>query len=1168
MWHGEEWCNVVSAAVCAHTIDLSMDLPLWFAGTNIEDRPEDDNMAVYQESTVICIAHAFRRAVQMGAHIDGDFISYDRLCRVADCFRLLFAACMWIMRMAGDDPRSHYKAFYLANLLAKPTLVASMHRPFDHRRSVVRAAKVVTERLGKVNATFGEYPDYIPEWEPYGIGFRHDMSITGPEYAKKLDWQEEKAGELYVAAMGEERADKSFIEKDSKKTTVSRGGIVERILLCPLSSSCPLPPLSSYPRSTSEHCAGMASPPQQQQPNRCAGMASPPPQQQQPKRCAGMASPPQQQPNRCAGKGSLRRQPDRCAGKASLQPHTPSPLHVPLLSFSQIVLLCSLFLTPPYIPIASGLRCQVDDQQSCTAFVVYRIQVGDSMRDICDRFRQYEGVVLVINNMTEATRLTVNRELIIPVSCSCNQSRSAQVYWARPTYPVQVDDTLEKIQNDLYQNLTAISDIVEVNRLGGQDYLMAGWTLRIPIPCACNTSDGGSFSSFVTYVPGSTGETADAIAAKFQTTVGNIRRASMIAEEEGVVDVYRPLIVPTNSVYSLFSGSGGGDWGRWSSGDGAAGGRPSSSSDYMTRHGSESAAYQSATSSSSSSSSSPSSTRKNSRGEVGTLGLWIWVIVGVGILAVLAGASALTVRILREQRPPSPPLPPSWCKDVSGSGPWAFGRTLDLSVISRSRSLSFLGCHVAGSDYSSGVEDSKYISYGFDSQLDRLRGGGVGGGGPGAELSGSGVDVSSGGGGAGGGGTADRVAIVSLDSARGKAVDNRHAFSVDDNRRGKVIPIELYSEKIPPTGGVGGVGGGGGIGTFSYHELAHATNGFSPANQIGKGLSGPVFYAKLRGREVAIKRLKVSWGPKELRKEMKVLRKVHHKHLVELIGFCADSSLFLVFEYCHHGSLSGSLHSPAVHGVLDWPTRAQVALDAAQALLYIHDRVHPSYVHGDVRSANILLDRNLRGKVGDFGLNKLTTKDDLQRGRSSHTAGQLRTLSGRNLAYMAPEYLQEGHVSTSVDVYSLGVVLLELLTGRNAAAFTVEQGSSGMTLIESSCTSSDCSYSTFSYSQGADFASLPSLPAALVLLIKQMKSPKDVKAIADPRLSESGYPKEAALQLARLAVECVSDKPQKRPQMKRVVYVMEDILAMSRPRHQPSADTADPDPYHVAFPRP
>ncbi|GBG82358.1 hypothetical protein CBR_g34642 [Chara braunii] len=188
MWYGENWSNVVSAPICGHTIDLNMDLPLWFASAHIDDRPDDDDMAAYQESTVICIAQAFRAAVQMGAHIDNDFISYDRLCRVADCFRLLLAATMWIMRLAGDDSRSHYEAFYSVNLLAKPTLVASMHRSFDHRRSVVRAVKVVTKRLGKENPTFGEHPDYIPQWAPCGITFGHDASLTGPEDCKRLDW--------------------------------------------------------------------------------------------------------------------------------------------------------------------------------------------------------------------------------------------------------------------------------------------------------------------------------------------------------------------------------------------------------------------------------------------------------------------------------------------------------------------------------------------------------------------------------------------------------------------------------------------------------------------------------------------------------------------------------------------------------------------------------------------------------------------------------------------------------------------------------------------------------------------------------------------------------------------------------------------------------------------
>ncbi|GBG59878.1 hypothetical protein CBR_g66685 [Chara braunii] len=90
MWYGEEWSNVVSAAVCVHTIDLNMDLPLWFAAANIEDRPEDDDMAAHQESTVICISHACRVALQMGGNVNDEFISHDLLSRIVDCFRLLW----------------------------------------------------------------------------------------------------------------------------------------------------------------------------------------------------------------------------------------------------------------------------------------------------------------------------------------------------------------------------------------------------------------------------------------------------------------------------------------------------------------------------------------------------------------------------------------------------------------------------------------------------------------------------------------------------------------------------------------------------------------------------------------------------------------------------------------------------------------------------------------------------------------------------------------------------------------------------------------------------------------------------------------------------------------------------------------------------------------------
>ncbi|GBG66507.1 hypothetical protein CBR_g63090 [Chara braunii] len=113
---------------------------------------------------------------------------FQQLSSGRDYFKLLLVASIWLMRMAGDDLRSHYEAFYFAKLMAKPTLIASMYRSCEHRRSVVRATNVVTERLGKANATLGEYPKYIPDWEICGIVFGFDASIAGQDDAKRLDW--------------------------------------------------------------------------------------------------------------------------------------------------------------------------------------------------------------------------------------------------------------------------------------------------------------------------------------------------------------------------------------------------------------------------------------------------------------------------------------------------------------------------------------------------------------------------------------------------------------------------------------------------------------------------------------------------------------------------------------------------------------------------------------------------------------------------------------------------------------------------------------------------------------------------------------------------------------------------------------------------------------------
>ncbi|KAM3285443.1 lysM domain receptor-like kinase 3 isoform X2 [Capsicum chacoense] len=157
---------------------------------------------------------------------------------------------------------------------------------------------------------------------------------------------------------------------------------------------------------------------------------------------------------------------------------------------------------------------------------------------------------------------------------------------------------------------------------------------------------------------------------------------------------------------------------------------------------------------------------------------------------------------------------------------------------------------------------------------------------------------------------------------------------------------------------------------FSYEELAKATNNFSMENKIGQGGFGAVFYGVLKGERTAIKKMDMQ-ASKEFLAELKVLTHVHHLNLVRLIGYCVEGSLFLVYEYIENGNLGEHLRGSGWNP-LSWSARVQIALDAARGLEYIHEHTVPLYIHRDIKSANILIDKDFRAKVADFGLTKLT----------------------------------------------------------------------------------------------------------------------------------------------------------------------------------------------------
>ncbi|KAK4795676.1 hypothetical protein SAY86_028002 [Trapa natans] len=222
-----------------------------------------------------------------------------------------------------------------------------------------------------------------------------------------------------------------------------------------------------------------------------------------------------------------------------------------------------------------------------------------------------------------------------------------------------------------------------------------------------------------------------------------------------------------------------------------------------------------------------------------------------------------------------------------------------------------------------------------------------------------------------------------------------------------------------------------GVQVFTYRELEVATEQFSERNVIGNGGYGVVYRGVLSDGTVgAIKMLRCEGknGERAFRVEVDLLSRLHSPYLVDLLGYCADQThRLLIFEYMPHGSLQAHLH-PSSHRdkrvqcrPMDWGTRLRIALDCARALEFLHEHAVPSVIHRDFKCSNILLDQNFCAKVSDFGLAKMG---------SDKINGQILTRVLGTTGYLAPEYASTGKLTTKSDVYSYGVVLLELLTGR------------------------------------------------------------------------------------------------------------------------------------------
>lgn len=236
-----------------------------------------------------------------------------------------------------------------------------------------------------------------------------------------------------------------------------------------------------------------------------------------------------------------------------------------------------------------------------------------------------------------------------------------------------------------------------------------------------------------------------------------------------------------------------------------------------------------------------------------------------------------------------------------------------------------------------------------------------------------------------------------------------------------------------------------GSSVFTLKEMEEATCSFSDKNFLGKGGFGRVYRGTLRsGEVVAIKKMelppfKAAEGEREFRVEVDILSRLDHPNLVCLIGYCADGKhRFLVYEYLQKGNLQDHLNGINGKAKMDWHQRLRVALGAARGLAYLHSSssVGTAIVHRDFKSTNILLDANFEAKISDFGLAKL-----MPEGKEMYVTARVLGTFG----YFDPEYTSTGKLTLQSDVYAFGVVLLELMTGRQA--LDLNQGPNDQNLV-------------------------------------------------------------------------------------------------------------------------
>ncbi|XP_077236796.1 cysteine-rich receptor-like protein kinase 1 [Tasmannia lanceolata] len=287
------------------------------------------------------------------------------------------------------------------------------------------------------------------------------------------------------------------------------------------------------------------------------------------------------------------------------------------------------------------------------------------------------------------------------------------------------------------------------------------------------------------------------------------------------------------------------------------------------------------------------------------------------------------------------------------------------------------------------------------------------------------------------------------------------------------------------------------ISYFDYQTLKKATRNFHPKYQLGRGGFGPVYKGKLEdGMLVAVKKLaaeKSLQGEEEFLAEVRMITSIQHKNLVRLLGCCSDGSQrLLVYEYMKNRSLDLIVYGKSDQ-FLTWKTRFQIILGIARGLQYLHEDSHLRIVHRDIKASNVLLDEKFQPKIGDFGLARFFPED--QSYLSTNFAG--------TLGYTAPEYAIRGELSEKADIYSFGVLVLEIVSCRKNTDHTL---------------ASDLQY----------------LPEYAWKLYET----SSVIDLVDPRLQADGFVETDVLQAINVALLCIQSSPSLRPPMSEIVAML------------------------------